>query len=236
MAPAAKPMTVVALCLAGALSAFSAGALAATTPQGVAAEAKPPPLPLKTTRTIAFDTDEGTWLSLDVSPDGSLIVFELLGDIYTLPISGGEAKLVLGGNAWDSQPRFSPDGKRIVFVSDRDGAQNIWTAGIDGADLRQITKDTQGDVVSPAFTPDGRFVMAARDSDVFGGRELWLYDIGGGAGLQVTKASPAPKTPPDEQLNIAGATASPDGRYVYYAQRHGLMPYNVLSTLADRAA
>ncbi|HEX8881746.1 MAG TPA: hypothetical protein VF749_17010, partial [Candidatus Acidoferrum sp.] len=83
-------------------------------------------LPLKPGRKVEFTTDEGTWLSLDVSPDGKTIVFELLGDIYTLPIEGGQAKLVDGGMAFDSQPRFSPDGKWIAFLSDREGVENVW--------------------------------------------------------------------------------------------------------------
>ncbi len=72
-------------------------------------------LPLKSERKIEFTTDEGTWISLDVSPDGKTIVFELIGDIYTLPIEGGQAKLIDGGMAFDSQPKFSPDGQWIAF-------------------------------------------------------------------------------------------------------------------------
>src|SRR2546427_13203420 len=75
-------------------------------------------LPLKSDRKVSFTTDEGTWLSLDVSPDGKTIAFELLGDIYTLPIEGGKAKLIDGGMSFDSQPRFSPDGQWIAFLSD----------------------------------------------------------------------------------------------------------------------
>src|SRR5262245_60677857 len=70
-------------------------------------------LPLVTTRTIRFTTDQGTWMSVDVSPDGSTIVFDLLGDIYTVPMSGGKATRILGGNSIDAQPRYSPDGKSI---------------------------------------------------------------------------------------------------------------------------
>ncbi|MFQ5694370.1 MAG: TolB family protein, partial [Terriglobia bacterium] len=83
-------------------------------------------LPLEPTRTIEFTTDEATWLSLDVSPDGRTLVFELLGDLYTLPLEGGQATRISDDMAFDSQPRFSPDGQRIAFLSDRDGAENLW--------------------------------------------------------------------------------------------------------------
>src|SRR5438477_9685342 len=90
------------------------------------------PLPLKPTRKVEFTTDEGTWLSLDVSPDGKTLVFDLVGDLYTLPIEGGQAKLIAGGMSFDSQPRFSPDGQWIAFISDREGSENIWIMHPDG--------------------------------------------------------------------------------------------------------
>src|SRR5260370_28741320 len=98
-------------------------------------------LPLKPDRKIEFTTDEGTWLSLDVSPDGKTIVFELLGDIYTLPIEGGQAKLIDGGMAFDSQPKFSPDGKWIAFLSDLEGSENIWTMKADGSEPEEISNE-----------------------------------------------------------------------------------------------
>src|SRR5882757_5981932 len=84
------------------------------------------PLPLQTERTFSLTTDEGTWMSLDVSPDGKTIVFDLLGHIYTMPIDGGEAKAITDGLSFDSQPRYSPDGARIVYTSDRSGDDNVW--------------------------------------------------------------------------------------------------------------
>ena len=100
-------------------------------------------LPLKPTRAVDFTTSEGTWISLDVSPDGQTLVFELLGDLYTLPLSGGDAKRITSGPAFDSQPRYSPDGKKIVFLSDRSGSENIWVCDADGANPRPVTKGTR---------------------------------------------------------------------------------------------
>src|SRR5688500_14382429 len=94
------------------------------------------PLPLKPTREIAFETQEGTWLSPDLSPDGRRIAFELLGDLYILPAEGGTARPITSGMAFDSQPVFSPDGRSVAFVSDRTGAENIWIAAVDGSQPR----------------------------------------------------------------------------------------------------
>ena len=125
---------------------------------------KPAGLPLKPERTVEFTTDEGTWVSLDVSPDGKTILFELLGDLYTIPIAGGEAKAITTGLAFDSQPSYSPDGKMIAFVSDREGAENLWVANADGSDPRPLTKDKQSLFASPSWTPEGDYVLASRQA------------------------------------------------------------------------
>jgi Tol biopolymer transport system component len=113
------------LCVAFLLVAFVTHAQ-----EQAAKDAPKPPekkkgLSLKPERKVEFTTDEGTWISLDVSPDGQTILFELLGDLYTLPITGGEAKPILTGLPFESQPRYSPDGKMIAFISDREGADNL---------------------------------------------------------------------------------------------------------------
>lgn len=120
-------------------------------------------LPLKAERTLAFETDEGTWVSLDVSPDGRTLVFELAGDLYTLPIDGGDAKPLSTGMAFDSQPRFSPDGSRVAFVSDRDGSENLWVMNADGTGARALTKEKQASFASPAWTEDGQSVIVSRN-------------------------------------------------------------------------
>ena len=108
-------------------------------------------LSLEPTRKVEFQTDEGTWLSLDAAPDGKSLVFEMLGDLYTLPIEGGSATRITEGMAYDSQPRFSPDGKWVAFVSDRDGADNVWIAQADGSEPRKLSKEKSSSMISPAW-------------------------------------------------------------------------------------
>jgi len=178
-------------------------------------------LPLKPERTVEFTTDEGTWLSLDVSPDGKTIVFDLLGDIYTLPIEGGTATPITRGMAFDSQPRYSPDGKLIAFLSDRNGAENLWVARADGTDPRKLTREKNSLLASPTWTPGGEYIILSRRPFGPGGFELWMYHIAGGSGIQITRAEPKPNTPADQRHNALGAVASADGRYLYYARRIG---------------
>src|ERR1700719_85437 len=183
-------------------------------------------LPLKAARKIEFTTDEGTWLSLDVSQDGKTIVFELLGDIYTLPIEGGVAKLIDGGMAFDSQPRFSPEGKWIAFLSDREGSENIWIMHPDGTEAKQVSKDPNNDFASPNWSPDGKYIFVSKAGFGITTYEIWMYHVDGGTGVQITKAKPAPTTPRNERHNALGVAPSPDGKYIYYAVRHGGFTYN----------
>ena len=135
-------------------------------------------LPLKPTRTLNFTTDEGTWISTDVSPDGLTLVFDLLGDLYVLPIEGGVAKALSRGMAFDTQPRFSPDGHHIAFVSDRDGSENVWIMKTDGSSAAPLTSGKDTVYISPEWTPDGEAIIAAKTGVVRNSlMELWLYSI-----------------------------------------------------------
>src|SRR5437868_1954284 len=123
-----------------------------------AASASPaaPRLPIAPAREISFTTREGTWLSPDLSPDGRQIVFELLGDLYRVDSNGGTARAIARGMPFDSQPAFSPDGKRIAFLSDRSGSENVWTSNPDGTDPRPVTNLTEDAIfTSPAWSADG---------------------------------------------------------------------------------
>ena len=183
-------------------------------------------LPLEPTRRIEFVTDEATWLSLDVSPDGQTIVLELVGDLYTLPIEGGEANPISSGLAFDSQPKYSPEGDRIAFLSDRDGAENVWISRADGSEPKKLSQDTRADFASPTWTPDGEWVVASRSSWGLGTFEIWMYHVNGGAGVQITKAKPKKETPRNQRHNAIGVTVSPDGRHFYYARKMGGFQYN----------
>ena len=192
---------------------------------------KEEPLPLKPTGKIEFTTDEASWLSLDVSPDSRTIVFELLGDIYTLPFAGGDAANIARGMSFDSQPRFSPDGKTIVFVSDRSGAENLWLMDADGKNPKALTKGTRTKFASPTWTPDGQYVIASRSAGT-AVNSLWLYHKDGGSGIEMVRSMPtgaaAGAAAPAPRSSL-GAVVSPDGRWVFFAQRERLFSYNVTS-------
>lgn len=183
------------------------------------AQVKPLGLPLKPARNVHFTTDEGTWISVDVSPDGRRILFDMLGDIYELPIEGGKARLLLGGMAFESQPKYSPDGSKIAFLSDRDGAENLWIADADGSSPSKLSDEDQRIFMSPVWTPDGEAVIA-----VVGNRQnpfqLVTYSVSGGKGIPIAtgRGSDSGKAAPHNALSPA---VSPDGRTIYYAHRNG---------------
>ena len=176
-------------------------------------------LPLEMKDRLEFETDEGTWISLDVTPDGKSIVFELLGDLYRVPIGGGEAARITDGNPYDAQPRVSPDGKWIAFISDRNGSDNLWITKSDGTEPRKLSSETQSAVISPAWTPDSQYVIASVRGT---GTQLRMFHINGGSGIALASPPPsggaAPAGPAAAGPARMGASVSPDGRYLYVAQ------------------
>jgi Tol biopolymer transport system component len=171
-------------------------------------------LPLAGARTMSLTTDEGSWMSLDVSPDGKTIAFELLGDLYTVPIGGGEARRITDGMAFDSQPRYAPDGSKIAFLSDRDGPENIWIAKNDGTDPKVLTKEKVNVLRSPEWTPDGHYIVVSKAGGTPPSTHLWLYHVDGGAGVKLTGNS-------DEQRSLfaLGPAFGKDERFVYFTER-----------------
>ena len=167
-------------------------------------------------REVRIDTDEGSWMNLDASPDGRLIAFDLLGDIYTMPVAGGTPTRIAEGLAYEHQPRFSPDGRRIAFTSDRGGGDNIWVMNVDGSDKRQVTKEDFRLLNQPSWSPDGRFIVAKKHFTTgrsLGTGEVWIYHVSGGGGVQLVKRA-------SEQLQkeLGEPIYAPDGKGIFYTR------------------
>ena len=166
-------------------------------------------------RNISIDTRSGTWMSLDVSPDGNTIAFDLLGDIYVLPMAGGEARAINSGHAWSMQPRFSPDGSEIAFISDAGGGDNIWIMQADGGDAQQVTQESFRLLNNAYWSPDGSYLAARKHFTTtrsLGAGEIWLYHRSGGDGVAVIER-PGEK----HQKELGEPAFSPDGRYLYFS-------------------
>ncbi len=166
-------------------------------------------------RTVDIDTTSGSWMSLDVSPDGQTIAFDMLGDIYTVSVDGGQAQSINSGLAWSMQPRFSPDGSEIAFTSDAGGGDNIWIMDADGANARQLTEEDFRLLNNPYWSPDGQYIAARKHfttSRSLGTGEIWIYHRNGGSGVAVVER-------PNEQhqKELGEPTFSPDGRYIYFS-------------------
>ncbi len=173
--------------------------------------------PTGPTSTVSFETSEGTWMNVDVSPDGQRLVFDLLGDLYTMPIEGsgtGLATRIVSGPAFEMQPRFSPDGKSIAFISDRGGLFNVWVANADGSNARQISKEQRWWINSPTWSPDGQYIYARRHfvgERSLGAGEIWMFHVSGADGVQVTER-------PSIQKDAGEPALSADGRTLYYSR------------------
>jgi Tol biopolymer transport system component/imidazolonepropionase-like amidohydrolase len=163
---------------------------------------------------LKLSTNEGTWMNLDVSPDGKHLVFDLLGDIYKMDINGGDATILREGLAFEVQPRFSPDGEYISFTSDAGGGDNIWIMDINGSNAKQITKETFRLLNNAVWTPDGNFLIARKhftSSRSLGAGELWMFHKTGGSGIQLTKRK-------NDQQDVNEPSLSPDGKHLYYSE------------------
>ncbi len=161
-----------------------------------------------------IDVREGTWMNVDVSPDGKTLVFDLLGDLYLLPIEGGEARALTTSIAWEMQPRFSPDGEWLAFTSDAAGGDNIWVMKRDGSAARQITNEDFRLLNSPAWSPDGNYIAARKhftSSRSLGAGEIWLYHVAGGKGLQLNER-------PNEQKDLGEPAFTSDGSKILFSR------------------
>jgi Tol biopolymer transport system component len=172
-------------------------------------------LPLKPERKIKFNTTEGSWMSVDVSPDGKQIAFDLMGDIYTMPIEGGTTTKITNGIAFESHPRFSPDGKRILFTSDRSGSDNLWYIDMVKKDTVQVTTETNETLFGACWSRDGKYIYASKGRRI---AKLFMYHADGGSGTQLGETG----------NKCIDPFTSHDDRFVYFSARSGAWNYNAL--------
>lgn len=171
-----------------------------------------------TTRDIRFTVSEGTFMSVDVSPDGTWLVFDLLAHIYRLPIVGGDATCLTAasGVALNFHPSISPDGRHIAFVSDRAGQNNLWIMDADGANPRSVALDPNVRVFEPTWTPDGEYILVRRmelgDERRPTKTGLWMYHKDGGTGVELVGK---------DQPGASWPSVSPDGAFVYFHAGEG---------------
>ncbi|MCA9519452.1 MAG: PD40 domain-containing protein [Myxococcales bacterium] len=219
---------LIATLVLAAMTGWRSGSSRAATPAPTA-KTKPKPRAGTTNRnplatlphqTVRFRVKRGTWINVAVSPDGTKLAFDLLGDVYLMPIGGGTARRLTAGTAWEMQPRFMPDGKSILFSSDRDGTLNSWLIDLDGRNRRPVSKNRFVRTSMPIVSPDGRYIITRRritDRSSIGTVELWMHHVLGGGGIQFTSG---------KKIGDANDPAfSPDGKYVYFAMR-GRYAYN----------
>ncbi|MCA6294411.1 MAG: PD40 domain-containing protein, partial [Phenylobacterium sp.] len=201
----------LALGLAAALPAAASAQEATDAPKWDVAA--PPGMKV---RQVPITVDEGTWMNLDVSPDGRTLAFDLLGDIYTLPITGGTPTRISEGLPYETQPRFSPDGRRIAFTSDRGGGDNIWIMNRDGSDKRQLTQESFRLMNQPSWSPDGRYIIAKKHFTTqrsLGTGEVWMYHASGGDGVLLVK-----RPSEQHQKELGEPIFAPDGQHIYFTR------------------
>jgi len=165
---------------------------------------------------ISVDTTTTTWSNVAVSPDGKTMLFDMLGDIYSVPIDGGEATALTSEIAWNYQPRFSPDGSKIAFVSDRAGGDNLWIMNADGSEPYAVTDEAEHMVHNPAWSPDGEYLVGRKgfySTRSISAGEIWMFHHGGGNGVNLVKRPHVE----NDQKNRSEPVFSADGKYVYYS-------------------
>jgi len=169
------------------------------------------------TRVIDFSTDEGSWMSADLSPDGRWVAFDLLGHVYHVRIDGGEAEPLTqdSGVALNYMPRYSPDGQKIAFISDRGGQENLWVMNADGSAPHAVHLDMHARLTEPAWMPDGNSIVVTRRLP----KPLGFYEYTPEI-IQVflDRRAPRPLVPEEPSVWPGAPEPSADGAYLYFHQ------------------
>src|SRR5438105_4814387 len=121
-----------------------------------------------------------------ISPDGSTIAFVSGGDIWEVPRTGGDARLLVSHGATESRPLYSPDGKQLAFTSTRTGNGDVYVLTLRTGDVERLTYDDAMDQVS-GWSPDGKFVYFSSSShDMSSMLDVYRVSVDGGMPVAVT--------------------------------------------------
>jgi Tol biopolymer transport system component/DNA-binding winged helix-turn-helix (wHTH) protein len=135
----------------------------------------------------------GDVLRIGISPRGQRLVYEQetsSTSLWKVFIGSGkrsQPQRVTSSTKTDSYPHYSPDGKQIVFQSDRSGVNEIWKCDGDGSNASQLTSFGKGWSGSPSWSPDGRTI--AFDSNIEGNWDIWAIGTEGGRPVRLTRNS-----------------------------------------------
>ena len=177
-------------------------------------------LPLEPDRSVSLSIEEASWISLDLHPTGEKIIFEMMGNLFELPVTGGEATQLTHGMGFDTQPVYSPDGTKVAFISDRSGGDNLWILDLETMETTQRTSGNNYRMQDPVFTPDGKYIIAARTGLRGGVHKLRMYHVDGGSGTEFMDT-------PDNLKTIEPAFGA-DDRYIWFSQRTSDWNYNAI--------
>src|SRR5690242_10602670 len=124
-----------------------------------------------------------------ISPDGKEIAFVSGGDIWTVPATGGEARLLVSHPATESRPLFSPDGRSLAFVSTRTGNGDVYVLTLDTGDVRRVTYDDGAEMLNGWSADSKSLFFSSNSQDVSGMQDIFRIDIAGGTAMPVTSES-----------------------------------------------
>lgn len=152
------------------------------------------------------------WLrNTAISPDGATIAFTYKGDIFTVPSAGGEARQITSNPAYDTNPVWSPDGKTIVFASDREGSMDLFAVNAKGGTPRRLTTGS-GSETPVVFIDDNTVLFEAsgvpsRESTRMPTRLNKTYSV------DISKPNSRPKM--FLSMPMMAASVNKDGKILY---------------------
>jgi tricorn protease len=144
------------------------------------------------------------------SPDGKQIAFVLRGEIWQIPVAGGDAKRLTDDPANDNDINWSPDGKKLVFVSDRGNQPDLYQMDVATKAVTRLTNDTASDS-APQYSPDGKWISFAKAGSQPG---LYVIPSSGGEAKKVAAGNGSNNF----GIGVVSHAWSPDSRWLAFSR------------------